>query len=96
MNKLTLHLPIFKNYNVPERPTNAFYLRKYDNDLDRSEYFWCDLLVFNGPDRNKDYVTFYVLDANNANYIDAAVNDLIVFGNASGVTPSSSVTIENL
>ena len=46
-------------------------------------------------DRDASYITFYVMDDANT-YIDAAVNDLIVFGNASGVTPSSGVTIENL
>lgn len=46
-------------------------------------------------ERDKDYLTFYVQDTAN-NYINAAVNDLIVFGNASGVTPSSGVTIEIL
>jgi hypothetical protein len=46
-------------------------------------------------DRNKDYVTFYVLD-DAGTYINASVNDLIVFGNASGVTPATGVTIEIL
>jgi hypothetical protein len=46
-------------------------------------------------ERDPTYLTFYVQDTAN-NYINAAVNDLIVFGNASGVTPSSGVTIEIL
>lgn len=46
-------------------------------------------------ERDPSYLTFYVQDTAN-NYINAAVNDLIVFGNASGVTPSTGVTIEIL
>ena len=42
--------------------------------------------------RDKDYITFYVLD-DAGTYIDAKVNDLIVFGNASGVTPSTGVIV---
>ncbi|NBO99647.1 MAG: hypothetical protein EBU90_05910 [Proteobacteria bacterium] len=46
-------------------------------------------------DRQPEYVTFYVLD-DAGTYINASVNDLIVFGNASGVTPATGVTIEIL
>lgn len=42
--------------------------------------------------RNENYVTFYVQDDTNA-FRDAEVNDLIVFGNPSGVTPSDTVTV---
>lgn len=45
-------------------------------------------------DRTKDYITFYVLNAA-GQYVDAFVNDLVVFGNASGILPSSGVVIEN-
>lgn len=46
-------------------------------------------------ERDKDYVTFYVKSDDNE-YVNAAVNDLVVFGNASGVTPEASPTIEIL
>lgn len=42
--------------------------------------------------RNSDYVTFYVQDDTNA-FRDAEVNDLMVFGVASGVAPESSVVV---
>ncbi len=42
--------------------------------------------------RNSDYVTYYVQDDTNA-FRDAEVNDLMVFGVASGVTPESSVLV---
>ena len=45
-------------------------------------------------ERDKDYITFQVLNAAGA-FVDAAVNDLVIFGNVSGVIPSSGVTIEN-
>lgn len=43
--------------------------------------------------RTADYVTFYVQDDTNA-FRDAEVNDLIVFGVPSGVTPASAPTVE--
>jgi hypothetical protein len=46
-------------------------------------------------DRDKDYLTFLVKSDDNE-YVNAAVNDLVVFGNASGVTPSASPTVTNL
>lgn len=46
-------------------------------------------------DRSKDYLTFLVKSDDNE-YVNAYVNDLIVFGNASGVTADSSPTIVNL
>lgn len=45
-------------------------------------------------DRTKDYITFYVLN-DAGNYVDASMNDLVVYGNASGVTPDSTPTIVN-
>lgn len=42
--------------------------------------------------RTKDYLTFYVKSDDNE-YVDAAVNDLVVFGNTVGVTPDSTPTI---
>lgn len=45
-------------------------------------------------ERNKDYITFQVLNAAGS-FVDAAVNDLVIFGNASGVIPSTGVIIEN-
>jgi hypothetical protein len=45
-------------------------------------------------ERDKDYITFQVLNTAGS-FVDAAVNDLVIFGNASGVTPSTGVTIEN-
>ncbi|NDC96079.1 hypothetical protein EB077_12295, partial [bacterium] len=45
-------------------------------------------------ERTKDYITFQVLNEAGA-FVDAAVNDLVIFGNASGVIPSTGVTIEN-
>ena len=43
-------------------------------------------------ERSKDYLTFYVKDDDN-DYINAAVNDLVVFGNTVGVTPDGPVTL---
>jgi len=42
--------------------------------------------------RNSNYVTFYVQDDTNA-FRDAEVNDLMVFGNPSGVIPADTVTV---
>lgn len=46
-------------------------------------------------DRTKDYLTFLVKSDDNE-YVNAYVNDLMVFGNASGVTADSTPTIVNL
>ena len=46
-------------------------------------------------DRNRNYLTFLVKSDDNE-YVNARINDLVVFGNASGVTPSSSPAIVNL
>ena len=46
-------------------------------------------------ERDKDYLMFLVKSDDNE-YVNAAVNDLVVFGNASGVTPSDSPTVTNL
>jgi hypothetical protein len=46
-------------------------------------------------ERTKDYITFYVLN-DAGNYVDASVNDLVVFGNASGVTPDATAVVEVL
>lgn len=46
-------------------------------------------------ERNKDYLMFLVKSDDNE-YVNAAINDIVVFGNASGVTPSSSPTVVNL
>lgn len=43
-------------------------------------------------DRDANSLTFYVL-AQDGSYVNADVNDLIVFGNPSGVTTSDSVTV---
>ena len=43
-------------------------------------------------ERTADYVTFAVQNANGA-YVNAAVNDLVVYGRASGVTSTESVTL---
>jgi len=45
--------------------------------------------------RNQNYLTFVVRN-DNGEYVNARVNDLVIFGNASGVTASSSPTIVNL
>lgn len=45
--------------------------------------------------RNKDYLTFVVRN-DNGEYVNARVNDLVVFGNASGVTASSSPSVVNI
>ena len=45
--------------------------------------------------RNKDYLTFVVRN-DNGEYVNARVNDLVVFGNTSGVTASSAPTIVNI
>jgi hypothetical protein len=46
-------------------------------------------------ERDKDYLMFLVKSDDNE-YVNAAINDLVVFGNASGVIPSDSPTITNL
>ena len=46
-------------------------------------------------DRNRNYLTFLVKSDDNE-YVNARVNDLVVFGNASGVIPSTSPAIVNL
>jgi hypothetical protein len=46
-------------------------------------------------ERDKDYLMFLVKSDDNE-YVNAAINDLVVFGNASGVTPSNSPTVTNL
>jgi hypothetical protein len=46
-------------------------------------------------DRQPEYVTFYVLN-DAGQYVDAAVNDLVIFGNASGVIGDTTPTIEIL
>jgi hypothetical protein len=46
-------------------------------------------------ERDRDYLMFLVKSDDNE-YVNAAVNDLVVFGNASGVIPSSSPTVTNL
>lgn len=43
-------------------------------------------------ERDKDYLSFYVRNDAGA-YVNAAVNDLVVFGNALGVTADDSATI---
>ena len=43
-------------------------------------------------ERTADYVTFAVQNANGA-YVNAAVNDLVIYGRASGVISNESVTI---
>ena len=43
-------------------------------------------------ERNKDYLTFYVKSDDNE-YVNAAVNDLVVFGNSAGVTPDDPPTL---
>jgi hypothetical protein len=43
-------------------------------------------------ERTKDYLTFYVRNANGA-YVDASINDLVVYGNASGVIPATGVEV---
>lgn len=45
-------------------------------------------------ERTADYITFQVLNEAGA-FVDAAVNDLVIFGNVSGVIASTGVTIEN-
>lgn len=45
-------------------------------------------------ERDKDYITFQVLNAA-GQFVDAAINDLVVFGNVSGVIPSTNVSVEN-
>jgi hypothetical protein len=45
-------------------------------------------------ERDKDYITFQVLNAA-GQFVDAAINDLVVFGNVSGVIPSTNVIVEN-
>lgn len=63
------------------------------SDSDSPEDF--DVNTVGTVTRNKDYVTFYVLNSA-GNFVDAAVNDLVIFGNASGVTGDTTPTIEIL
>lgn len=57
-------------------------------DSDSGEDF--DINTVGIVSRNTNYITFYVLNKS-SEYVDAAVNDLVVFGNASGVVPDSGV-----
>jgi hypothetical protein len=59
-------------------------------DSDAGEDF--DLNTVGIVTRDRNYLTFYVLNKS-SQYVDAAINDLVVFGNASGVIPSSGVTL---
>lgn len=63
------------------------------SDSDNPEDF--DVNTVGLVERNKDYITFYVLN-DAGNYVNAAVNDLVVFGNASGVSADATPTIEIL
>ena len=51
-----------------------------------------DLNVAAVVERTADYVSFVVRNDNNE-YVNAAVNDLVVYGRASGVVNNESVTI---
>lgn len=46
-------------------------------------------------ERTANHLTFYVLDRN-ANYIDAEVNDLVVFGSANGNTNNASSVVKRV
>lgn len=46
-------------------------------------------------ERSVNHVTFYVLDRD-ANYIDAEINDLVVFGSASGVTNNANLVTKRI
>lgn len=63
------------------------------SDNDAAEDF--DVNTVGIVERNQDYVTFYVLN-DAGNYVDASVNDLVIFGNTTGVTPDATPTIEIL
>lgn len=63
------------------------------SDNDNPEDF--DVNTVGIVERTQDYITFYVLN-DAGNYVDAAVNDLVVFGNASGVTPDATAVVEVL
>ena len=54
-----------------------------------------DLNTVGIVERTKDYLTFVVRN-DNGEYVNARVNDLVVYGNASGVTASASPSIVNL
>lgn len=54
-----------------------------------------DLNTVGLVDRTSDYITFLVIN-DNGEYVNAAVNDLIIFGNHSGVTPDTTPTIEDI
>lgn len=59
-------------------------------DSDTGEDF--DLNTVGIVSRQANSVTFYVLNKS-SEYVDAAVNDLVIFGNASGVVPDSGVIL---
>lgn len=63
------------------------------SDNDAAEDF--DVNTVGIVDRQPEYVTFYVLN-DAGQYVDAAVNDLVIFGNASGVIGDTTPTIEIL
>lgn len=63
------------------------------SDNDNPEDF--DVNTVGIVERTSDYITFYVLN-DAGNYVDAAVNDLVVFGNASGVTADATAVVEVL
>lgn len=54
-----------------------------------------DLNTVGIVDRSPNYLTF-VIRNDNGEYVNAKVNDLVVFGNASGVTANASPSIVNL
>lgn len=54
-----------------------------------------DLNTVGVIERANNYLTFVVRN-DNGEYVNARVNDLVVFGNASGVTANASPTITNL
>lgn len=59
-------------------------------DSDSAEDF--DINTVGIVERTSTYITFLVKNENST-YVDAAVNDLVVFGNHSGVIPSTGVTV---
>jgi hypothetical protein len=90
----TVNVGKFRVYFKPNMFTDGNYVAIGNSnavgDSDASAEFNVNTVGI--VERTKDYLTFYVRNANGA-YVDASINDLVVYGNASGVIPSTGVVV---
>lgn len=87
----------YKIFFAPKTFTNGSYTaigisNSTTGDTDPKDF---DLNSVGIIERTPTYLTFVVRN-DNGEYVNAKVNDLVVFGNASGVTPSVGVSITNI